>query len=309
MFFSVDGNAPILRPFPAVKGNIMMSFFKGPGGRCRVLALAIASAIATTATSASATTVNVLWYNYSDGPYQASINTLAASAPTFGSGISWNVTYWNAGSAAPTLSGFNVLVIESPEFGGPNYTSIFNAQSAITSARGDRTFISGQDADWHYINGPGPINNGPKGFLIDAIDWAASGTGLGIVELDPARAGLDSNPNSFLFSELNGHTSIDDANDVNIPAAYASLPINAGLTSAGLTGWNNSYHSIFTTPVAGYTAINVNNAGQGVTLISTAALGGDTTPAPLPSYAGMGTTLFVGFGIAFLATRKRVKVA
>ena len=44
--------------------------------------------------------------------------------------------------------------------------------------------VTGQDADWHYINCPGPRNfDGPQGFLLDAINWAGSGTGMGAVFL------------------------------------------------------------------------------------------------------------------------------
>lgn len=225
----------------------------------------------------SAATIDILWYtggveaNFS-GQYQSSINNLAAQENSVfnvsGSVNTWNITYWASG-AMPTGS-FDVLVAASREGGWSSYPSYSALTSAVTaSSFGDRVLITGQDADWHYINSPGSGSfNGPAGFLIDAINWAGSGTGMGGVF-------LSSGVEQTLFTGLGSNTF--GSNTVNIPGAYASFPINSGLTSAGLSNWNTSAHdsySGFDTNL--WTDINVDPSGDAVTLVSKATAGGGT---------------------------------
>src|SRR6185312_5958597 len=132
--------------------------------------------------------INILWYTggteaSGPGTYEADVNTLAALAPSSPGGNTWNVTFWSGG-AMPTGS-FNVLVIASPEGGWssyPDYTALSSSLGSITY--GDRLMLTGQDADWHYMNYPGPSSfDGPQGFLLDSINWAGNGTGMGLVAL------------------------------------------------------------------------------------------------------------------------------
>jgi len=40
--------------------------------------------------------------------------------------------------------------------------------------------LTGQDADWHYQNYPGPTSfDGPQGFLLDSINWQGAERALG----------------------------------------------------------------------------------------------------------------------------------
>lgn len=245
-----------------------------------------------------ASPINVLWYTGgtdSDGVggYQTSINTLAASQ-------GWNVTYWSSG-AMPT-GAFNVLVIASPE-GGWNPYGSYGALNAAVPTFGDREMLTGQDADWHYIFSPGPSAfDGPQGFLADSINWAGNGTGLGLVAL--GMDGMGTCGGAMLG--LTGFSSDCTAtNNVQIPGAVAGYPVNAGLTSAGLSNWSTSAHMGFWNLSSAWTAINVdgNNSCAGaasgatcyVTILSAATAGGGTGTVPEPAELGM-----FGLGLALI---------
>src|SRR6185437_15300388 len=155
----------------------------------------------------------------------------------------WNITLWNSG-AMPT-GAFNVLVVASPEGGWgprPDYSALSSA-GLTASSFGDRVMLTGQDADWHFTNEPGPLNfDGPRGFLRDGVSWAGSGTGLGLVVLGDTGVGTAGSVD-FGFG---GFTGIDGGTDnVVIPGAESGFPINGGLTSAGLSNWASSAHVSF----------------------------------------------------------------
>src|SRR5215471_12403827 len=185
----------------------------------KTLAAVLATVSIGVGSSAFGSTIDVLWYTggteeSGPGTYEANIMNLVAQEenPAFntsGSVNTWDVTFWTGG-AEPTGT-FNALVAASPQgpwSTDPTYTSLL---SSVTAASfGDRVMLTGQDADWHYQNVPGPSSfNGPAGFLIDAINWAGSGKGLGGVFLaDP-----------FVYSMFPGTGSDTGANNtVNIPA-------------------------------------------------------------------------------------------
>lgn len=229
-----------------------------------------------------AATVDVLWYSFGDASYESSMMTnVAGQAGSWGSGLTWNVTFFHP-SDTPDFTNYNVLVTQSFDFGGLDYSGIINNQAAIEAARGSRTFISGQDADFHAVYDFTDLN-GPAGFLINAIDWAASGTGLGIVALSDGYSGTGSEwfvqNGSFLKSELDGYTQYFQEESVIIPAATAGYPVNAGLTSDGLSNWGTSAHSGFTNPTPGY--LSINDAGTHpefvVTILTEGEAGGGTS--------------------------------
>ncbi|MDQ3185096.1 MAG: PEP-CTERM sorting domain-containing protein [Pseudomonadota bacterium] len=242
-----------------------------------------------------ATSINVLWYTYADpaSEYRQKISQLSNIVHMLpqSDGSSWNLTYWEAGGATPDLVEFDVLVIESGEAfdtgapGGPSatpdYSGILNNKAAIEAARGDRAVITAADSDFHAIRGdtgniPGdpetsaggrrcaPVLTSPHcwdgalGHLVNAVNWAAGGNGVGIVSfLDGEHPGsfwwVDEN--SFLRSELDGRVIYagSEQNPIINPL-QATHPLNSGLTSKGLSDWNNSFHAFFL-PVEGYTQI------------------------------------------------------
>jgi hypothetical protein len=256
----------------------------------------------------SAATFNVLWYTggveaTGAGTYEAQVNSLAAAAPG-ATGNTWNVTFWTGG--AKPVGSFNVLVVASPQGGwstNPDYTALNTSSYAGSfDPTAQREFISGQDADWHYTFGPGHVLNGPEGFLLNGVDWAASGTGTGLVTLGDTGEGalLTDAAGKAAFSYLGGSTE-----DVRIPAAEAGFPINAGLTSAGLSNWGTSDHDqygILNSSI--WNGINTAGASttQFVTIVSANSSGGGTGGVPEPASIVLFGT--VALGVA-LKLRKR----
>jgi hypothetical protein len=246
--------------------------------------------------------VNILWYTGGtqpdSGSYEDAIASLVAAAPTAPGGNTWHVTEWTGG--AQPVGDFNVLVVASPQgpwSTDPNYSALAAVSGSLTL--GDRVMLTGQDADWHYMNSPGPdAFDNPKGFLLDSINWAGSGTGLGAVFL----GGSEANAGFTFTGVTNAGGSTDD---VQIPAEFASFPINTGLTSAGLSNWSTSAHETYNvTDSTLWTGINTSGASttEFVTVVS-AATGGGGISVPEP-----GVTTLMGIGMAasaIVAWRRR----
>ncbi len=244
------------------------------------------------ASVANAASLNVLWYGQTDA-YNAKISELAAQAPTFdpeGDGsLDWNLTIWNPQDSAPNFSDYDVLAIGT---GGGAWgldfdpTGILNNKEAISAARGNRTFLSGQDADAHHNGNPGPRPNGPLGFLVNAVNWAGSGEGMGIVTLpdgwsptqDPRNRRWWLNDRSFLKDELEGYVSYFEDDSVVIPTETSEFPVNEGLTTAGLSNWRGSAHAAFDKNIPGYLSINDagSRPGYAVTIVTASEADGGT---------------------------------
>ncbi len=262
---------------------------------CRLVLLAMLAAGLGLSPLTRAEPLAVLWYTYADAAseYRLKVSHLSSLAHTLpqNDGVRWNLTYWEAANPPPDLAAFDVLVIQSGEAfltgvpGEPNatpdYTGILKNKTEIEAARGDRTFITSSDADFHAIRGdtgnmtddPAGANGGGKcvpaltsphcwdgalGHAANAINWAGSGSRLGIVSfLDGEHPGSFwwAHEDSFLRNELSGHVDYDgsEQNPI-INAQQATHPLNSGLTSRGLSNWNNSFHATFL-PVEGYTPI------------------------------------------------------
>lgn len=256
---------------------------------------------------ATAVTIDVLWTSGS-ASHNDGITTLAGSAGSFDPGsngsLDWNLTFWD-GTSDPGFTDYDVLVISSTcnygasgncsgsgFFGnGVQADGVISYGTEIGTARGNRTFLSGQDADYHYLydGSPGPlVDDGPKGFIINAVNWAASGTGLGIVSMTD-RIGNDfgwwTADGSFLKDELGSSPFFLNKEDVDIGPGQSGFPINEGLTDAGLSNWGTSSHACFD-DVDGYTAINLagsgRGAGCGVTIVTSRSAGGDTDGGDTP---------------------------
>jgi hypothetical protein len=287
-----------------------------------------------------AQSIDILWYTYahSHSYYIETIRKIGDAAHTLqkSSKLKWNITFFGPDSATPDFSKYNVLVIQSGEAFHtaqyspfldltdpkkphipPDYRGILQNKAAIEMARGDRTFISGSDADVHAINGdtgnaPADPNgfkrhvtchpsitgsscwDGALGHLVNAVNWAGSGSKLGIVSLVAAEFPgshwwLD--PRSFLRKELTGFVTTwgngkKRENDPVIPATAKNYPLNAGLTSKGLGNWRSSFHAGFSHSLPGYAPI-VDSTLYPLTAVAVASItfaaAGARGPALAPS--------------------------
>jgi hypothetical protein len=268
------------------------------------LSLAVFSLCANLAVSGSALAgpINVLWYTYAHplSQYSTFFASLSGTGPGSAAsysesrGLEWNVTLVGPTSAAPTFANYDVLAIHSGEAfrtgapDGPNatpdYAWILDNRSAIEAARGSRTFISGSDADHHASRGDSGhcsqthcgAFDGARGYVINAVNWAASGAGLGIVSFFHGEFGGAywwDHPRSFLRAELQGNwfNLSSDENNAVIPASAAGYEVNEGLTSAGLSNWINSFHGGFSN-VPGYASTVVSGSRQPGAPISIATI-------------------------------------
>jgi hypothetical protein len=286
---------------------------KGSWDMKSFLAAAAVSAMLMAGGAANATVLDVLWYGGGVGDgggpssYQTNIMTLATQGVGDPNPTSWNITFWDAG-AMPAGS-FDVLVVASPEGSWnpyPDYSAL-NGAGLSASSFGDRIMITGQDADWHYTNSPGPTAfDNPRGFLRDSINWAGNGTGLGLVLLGQTGDGSCGSPTNFGFTGYTGDCT--GTNNVVIPGPVASFPINQGLTSAGLSNWSTSAHTEFTAlDVSMWNGINIDGGipGNYVTIVSASTAGGGTGAPGVPE---PGTFFLLGAALLSFGwfARKRI---
>jgi hypothetical protein len=265
---------------------------------------------------AQAASINVLWYGQS-AAYNTTMTTLAAGAGTYdpasNGSLDWNLTIWNSSDPTPDFSAYNVLVIGSSQAFtmGFDASRLLAAKTSIEAARGTRTLLSGQDADYHYWFGPGAVDNGPRGFLINAVNWAGSGSGLGIVSLPDGFSGSGSewwnNPSSFLAAELAGAAAYFQEDDVVIPVSTAGFPVNEGLTTAGLSDWRIASHAGFSSMPTGYISINDagNRPGSFVTILTESEASGCTTGCGGGTVSTPATPVLLVTALAGLALVRR----
>lgn len=239
-----------------------------------------------------AQTLDVLWYAYSPtgspSQYRENMQELANTAHTYSpAGVRWRVTFFGPGET-PDFEAFDVLVVESSlvsirdDAGVADYSGILTHSDAIAAARGSRTLITGGDPDADYLAGP-PLNladDGPTGALVNWVNWAGSGTGLGIVALDAEESLWWTADGSFLKAELTRRLHGDCCYDTYIPEAARSWPINEGLTDEGVR-WFGSQTG-FEIPLPGYAVVHASfgyaEEDTGTTMATASEAAGSTVP-------------------------------
>jgi hypothetical protein len=249
---------------------------------------------------AVASAQNVLFYTTDVGEYTKMVSTASING--------WSLTQWTPGDgtkSASQLSAYDALVV-GWSGGTSDFSGILNSQAGITAARGSRTFLTGQDADYHQTYGN--CASCAQRFITNAVDWAAAGSGLGIVGLSDYAGAWMTNSSSFLYSELINNVAYGRSGDnVVIPGSSAGYPVNAGLTSADLSKWGSSYHMQFRSVTPGYTTINTTpdftDGFNAVTILTESEAAGGTTSAPEPASMVLMATGLVG--IVGFARRKR----
>ncbi|CAA9300483.1 MAG: hypothetical protein AVDCRST_MAG71-61 [uncultured Lysobacter sp.] len=232
--------------------------------------LAFAAAVALWPFGSLAQSIDVLWYAYSPPgsptQYREDMQAFADRAHLLSSGVRWRVTFFGPGER-PDFEAYDVLVVESSfaglfdDAGQADYTGILANEAAITAARGNRTLITGATPDFS-LNRAEPmepmefVQDGAAGVLANWINWAGSGSGLGVVALDAEESLWWYRPGSFLSGEVNSDDlEYDCCFRDYIPADRRSWPINTGLTDAAALAVTNATVAFKVPPPPGYTTI------------------------------------------------------
>lgn len=274
--------------------------------RNAIWVLSLAASFAVPGTCAN---LNVLWFTAGTGDggsftsYQDAVSQLASDAGALTSNT-WNVTFWDSSfdPAASPPSAFQVLVVASPQFLDGGDYSLLNAN---LPGFGNRVVVTGIDADWHYMNTPGSTTfDGPQGFLLNTVNWAGGGTGLGAVFLAP-QGNVQWN-----FSGLGQETANDGMDSILVAPGAETSEIQAGLTSNGLSNWATSAKEGWTgADSAQWSAIHLSGdyAGQSITLASVQPSSSDPgLPAPpTPEPSGAILAISGTMGTAWLHRRRR----
>lgn len=230
--------------------------------------LTLGAALALWPLGTLAQSLDVLWYAYSPpgspSQYRESIEQLAEIAPSLSTaGVRWRLTFFGPDDR-PDFEAYDVLVVESSftyiqdRLEEPDYSGILDNEAGITAARGSRTLLTGSFVDL-LLDGPGDyVKDGPAGVLVNWVNWAGSGTGLGIVALDDEDWPWKRNARSFLRNDFDPATDqyFDCCGYEYIPEHARDWPINEGLSDATVLRVNPATSAFKVPPPEGYAVVH-----------------------------------------------------
>jgi hypothetical protein len=263
-----------------------------------VCAASIALALCLPAPAFAAEVIDVLWYAYSPegspSRYRERMRSIGAQVPRLTGGeVSWRITFFGPGER-PNFRAYDVLVTESSflwiddGFFEPDYSGLLDNEAGLAAARGNRVLLSGS----HYLDmstqgSPATVRDSRVGVLVNWINWAGSGTGLGVVALDDEDWSWKRDPRSFLRFEADPATDFyyDCCGADTIPDYARDWPINRGIsdatmqTVAGATSAFKlpeppGYRAIATSPSDGF------DGPSASTVVTESQAAGGTTPPP-----------------------------
>ena len=203
--------------------------------------------------------------------YGTAFSSLSAPLTGDPSSSTWEITQIH--SPDTTLSAATALTYDVVVVGWTTSNSSLTGFSSALDPTTSRIFMTSQDADYHSTYGSGSSRSfdGPKGFLRNAVNWAAGGSGTGYVFLNMGNATSYSSLMTSAANTALGTISSTISDDIRIPTAVAGYAINQNLTTTGLSTWGSSAHGKATGINSAYwTGINTIGASTTdfVTLIS-----------------------------------------
>ncbi|MHC4536564.1 MAG: hypothetical protein ACYS6K_21650 [Planctomycetota bacterium] len=151
--------------------------------------------------------------------------------------------------------------------------------------------ITGHDADYHTVNSSGDIQDDATLFLRQAISFASSSSGTGLVVLGDSA--YQSTPWYYLPDEW-GISAVEIAGDepVTIEAAGRASGVYDGLIDSDMSPWGQSYHSEFTAYGSRFEVFENHSSTKAITI-------GHVVPVPAAVLLGI-----IGLSVAGVKLRK-----
>src|SRR5437867_2324189 len=164
-------------------------------------------------------------------------------------GLDATYTRYSPGSFG-SVSDFSVQnVWLVPSHGYPaTYDGLRSNTSFQSGSAFSRVVITGSDPDDHH-----PPSEASSRFMLNALQWAAGGPKPGLVVLADDNAFYDWLPPSWGVPRPQATGCFDS---VSVDPGQADHPVNAGLTTALLSGWGCSAHLYFAADIGGWTTLH-----------------------------------------------------
>jgi len=159
---------------------------------------------------------------------------------------------------AADLASHDLLVV------GWNLYEPMSGISASVLAAGitGNILVTGHDPDYHAVSNTGSSQASARLFLSQAMTFARSGGGTGLVALADAYGGF-----SYLPPEW-GITAPHNEQDAvaSITAAGAASGVYQGLTATSMSGWGSSCHDTLTATSPAFQVFELDPSGQAITI-------------------------------------------